>query len=171
MVVEIRKATDEDAKQLNRMVLVGLEDKRSEVYRENVEKFGVPEEYVRQAFSIQALTNAVRDRKQLFLVAVENGTLVGFAQTIRQDEKVAELDRVFLIPEQTGKGIGTRMHNMTLDVLRNEGFSRLTVKAGKDEILARKFYEKNGFKLVHEVTVQAPWGRDLSLAIYELQIK
>jgi hypothetical protein len=67
-------------------------------YRANVERFGIPEEYVRQAFSIEALTAAVKDRKQLFLVAVEGGRLIGFAQTIRDAKGEAELDRIFLTP-------------------------------------------------------------------------
>lgn len=166
----IEKATVEHAKQLHAMVMAGLADRTSEVYRANVERFGIPEEYVRQAFSIEALTVAVKDKKQLFLVAVEGGKLIGFAQTIRDDKKAAELDRIFLIPECTGRGIGTRLLNKTLDVLRSEGTRRLTVKAGKDETLARRFYEKNGFKLVQEISVQAPWGRELGLAIYELQV-
>ena len=166
----IKKATVEHAKQLHAMVMAGLTDKTSEVYRANVERFGIPEEYVRQAFSIEALTAAVKDKKQLFLVAVEGRKLIGFAQTIRDDKGEAELDRIFLIPEQTGKGIGTRLLNESLNVLRIEGISRLMVKAGKDETLARRFYEKNGFKLVREVNVQAPWGRELKLVIYELRI-
>jgi ribosomal protein S18 acetylase RimI-like enzyme len=170
MPVEIRRATVDDARQLNKLVLAGLDDRTSEVYRENVEKFGIPEEYVRQAFSIETLTAAVKDKKQLFLVAVEGERLIGFAQTIRDDKGAAELDRIFLIPGQTGKGIGTRLLNKTMNVLRSEGISRLTVKAGKNETLARRFYEKNGFRLVQEVNVQAPWGRELNLALYELEI-
>jgi len=126
---------------------------------------------VRQAFSLEALTKAVRDEKQLFLVAVENRKLIGFAQTIRQDKKTAELDRIFLGPEKTGKGTGTQLLSKIIDTLRRENFKKLTVKAGKDETLARRFYEKNGFKLVEETTIQAPWGRKLNLAIYELKIE
>jgi ribosomal protein S18 acetylase RimI-like enzyme len=167
---EIKKATLEHAKQLHGIVMAGMADKTNEVYRANVERFGIPEEYVRQAFSIEALTAAVKDKKQLFLVAVEGERLIGFAQTIRDDKGAAELDRIFLIPEHTGKGIGTRLLNKTMNVLRSEGISRLTVKAGKNETLARRFYEKNGFRLVQEVNVQAPWGRELNLALYELEI-
>jgi len=170
MAATIRRATVEDAKRLNELMLIGLEDKASDVYRENIDRFGVPEEYVRQVFSFEVLKKAVKDTNQLFLVAVEDQTLMGFAQTIRQSKETAELDRIFLLPEYTGRGIGTQLLNTTLDVLKKEGISRLTVRAGKDETLARRFYEKNGFELVQETTIQAPWGRDLSLAIYELRI-
>jgi N-acetylglutamate synthase-like GNAT family acetyltransferase len=170
LTVAIRKARVDDAERLHELVLVGLEDKTSEVYRENVAKFGIPEDYVRRAFSREALMEAVADEKQLFLVAVEDGNLVGFAQTIRQDGSTAELDRIFLFPAYTGKGIGTQLLNRTLEVFKKEGIIKLTVKAGKGEASARRFYEKNGFQLVEEATVHASWGRDIDLAIYELQI-
>jgi len=44
------------------------------------------------------------------------------------------------------------------------------VNAGKDETHARRFYEKNGFALVKEVTIDAPWGKRLDLATYQLQL-
>jgi len=170
MAVTIRRATVEDTRRLSKLMLTGLEDKTSDVYRENIERFGIPEEYVRQVFSFEALKKAVTDKNQLFLVAVEGQTLMGFAQTVRQSKETAELDRIFLLPEYTGKGVGTQLLGAALDVLKKEGISRLTVRAGKDETLARRFYEKNGFKFVKEIGIQAPWGRDLSLVIYELGI-
>jgi len=160
-----------DAKQLHKMMFSVLGDKASEGYKANIERFGIPEEYVRRAFSVEALTRAVKDENQLFFVAVENRRLIGFAQTIRKDKKRAELDRIFLVPEKTGRGIGTQLLIKTVDALRREDFRKLTIKAGKDETLARRFYEKNGFKLVEEASVQAPWGRQLNLAIYELKVK
>jgi ribosomal protein S18 acetylase RimI-like enzyme len=59
----------------------------------------------------------------------------------------------------------------TLESLKKEGVTKLTVKAGRDETSARRFYEKNGFQIVEEINIHAPWGRDLSLAVYELRIK
>lgn len=171
LTVAIREARPDDAERLHELILAGLEDKTSEVYSENVDKFGIPEDYVKRAFSREALMEAVADGKQLFLVAVDDGNLVGFAQTIRQDGNTAELDRIFLFPTYTGKGIGTQLLNKTLESLKKEGIIKLTVKAGRDETSARRFYEKNGFQLVEEISVHAPWGRDLSLAVYELQIR
>jgi len=171
LTVAIREAKDDDAERLHELILAGLEDKTSEVYRENVDKFGIPEDYVRRAFSREALMEAVADEKQLFLVAVDDGNLVGFAQTILQDGSTAELDRIFLFPAHTGRGIGTQLLDKTLEILKKEGVIKLTVKAGRYEASARRFYEKNGFQIIEEVTVHAPWGRDLSLAVYELRVR
>jgi GNAT superfamily N-acetyltransferase len=171
MAVKIKKAAVKDAKQLHEMMLSSLKDKTSQNYKANIERLGIPEEYVRQAFSLEALTNSIEDTSQLFLIATQNHTLIGFAQTIRQNEGKAELDRIFLIPEETGKGTGTQLINETIDALKRENVDKLIVRAGKDETLARRFYEKNGFKFVGETSVKAPWGRLFNLAIYELKIK
>lgn len=171
MTVAIREARADDAERLHELILAGLEDKTTEVYRENVDKFGIPEDYVRRAFSREALMKAVADEKQLFLVAVDDGKLMGFSQTIRQNGSMAELDRIFLFPAYTGRGIGTQLLNKTLESLKKEGIIKLRVKAGKNETSARRFYEKNGFQLVEEISVHAPWGKDLDLAVYELQVR
>ncbi len=151
-------------------MLAPLDKKTGAVYREQVQRFGIPDEYVRRVFSVEALTQTAQDEKQVFLVAVEDDRLVGFAQTIRGENKRAELDRLFVVPEMEGKGIGTELLRRTLAILRAEGFETLVVRAGRDETQARRFYEKRGFRFVQEATVRAPWGDELHFANYELAV-
>lgn len=126
---------------------------------------------MRKVFSKETLTKAAIDKNMIFLVAVkENGEIIGFAQTIRLSPEKAELDRIFLVPEETGRGVGTQLLQETISLLRKQGITKLTVKAGKEETLARRFYEKNGFKLIGETTVKATWGREIDLALYELPL-
>lgn len=47
----------------------------------------------------------------------------------------------------------------------------MIINAGKDETHVRKFYEKNGFKLIKEATINPPWGKKVNLAIYRLSLK
>jgi len=167
----IKKATERDAEKLSEILDRMLKDKDSEGYKANVERFGIPEEYVKKVFSKEALTRAAVDKRMIFLVALrEKGEIIGFAQTIRLDSEKAELDRIFLFPKETGRGGGTRLLQETISLLRKQGITKLTVRAGKEETLARRFYEKNGFKLVGETTVKAPWGREIDLVLYELPL-
>ncbi len=159
MTTTFRPATVEDAKRLSALMLAPLDNKTGAIYREQVQRFGIPDEYVRRAFSVEALTKTTQDEKQVFLVAVEDDRPVGFAQTIRGEKQRAELDRLFVVPEKEGKGIGTELLRRTL-----------VVRADRDEIEARRFYEKHGFQLVGEATVQAPWGNELHFVNYELAI-
>jgi N-acetylglutamate synthase-like GNAT family acetyltransferase len=167
----IRKATEKDAQKLSEIFDRILKDKDSEGYKANVERYGIPEEYVKKVFSKEALKRAVDDKNMIFLVAVrENGEIIGFAQTILLEPEKAELDRIFLVPNETGKGVGTQLLQETIRILRKHGITKLTVRAGKDETLARRFYEKNGFKMLGETTIKAPWGKEISLALYELPL-
>jgi len=167
----IKKATETDAEKLSEIFDNLLEDKDSEAYRANVERFGIPEEYVKKVFSKEALTKATTDKNMIFLVAFkENNEIIGFAQTILFGTEKAELDRMFVFPKESGKGVGTQLLQETISLLERQGITKLAVKAGKEETFARRFYEKNGFKLQGETTVKAPWGREIALALYELPL-
>jgi len=45
-------------------------DKNSQVYQENVAKFGIPEEYVRKAFAEETLVKAVAAGKATLYLAL-----------------------------------------------------------------------------------------------------
>ncbi len=147
-----------------------LEDKNSDVYQDNVAKFGIPEEYVRGVFAEKTLLKAIASGKARFYLAFEDNEIIGFAQIVRQDATTAELDRIIVFPEHERKGIGTQLLVQVVDDLKKEGVHVITVNAGKEETPARRFYEKNGFKLVKETTIQTPWGKELQLAIYKLPL-
>lgn len=169
-MVVIRKATCEDIRVLSRLLLALLEDKDSEVYKENVVKFGVPESHVRKAFAEDTLLDATVNRRAAFYLAFENDEITGFAQTIQQNADTAVLDRMIVFPEHTRKGIGTRMLNKVIADERKRGIKSIIVNVGRDENHARRFYEKNGFKKVEEEIIEAPWGKKLALVIYKLKV-
>lgn len=164
-LLEFRKANLDDLPGLSASLL-GLLDRSSDFYFENVTKFGIPDEYVRRAFSEGSLRDAAT-RGSKFYLAFEGGRIVGFCQVIPKGEVEAELDRIVVFPGHTGKGIGSRLLEYALAEQAREGTREVTVYAGKHEGRARAFYEKNGFGLVGETSVDAPWGRRIELAAYK----
>ena len=165
-----KKASQKDIPVLSRKLLKLLEDKNSQVYRDNVTKFGIPEEYVRKAFAEETLLKAAASGKATFYLAFEDEEIVGFAQTIQQDSKTAELDRIAVFPAHERKGVGTQLLKQAIIDQKKKGVNTIIASAGKEEIHARRFYEKNGFKLIKEVTTEAPWGKKLDLAVYLLKL-
>jgi GNAT superfamily N-acetyltransferase len=95
---------------------------------------------------------------------------LGFAQVVPVDLETAELDRIVVFPENTRKGLGTKLLTRALGDQEKKGLKRVIVKAGKDEKHARRFYEKNGFTFVKEETLEAPWGK-IELAVYQRSLK
>ncbi len=167
-MVSIKKADDKDVPNLRRLFNQFLDDKNSPVYQENVVKFGISEEYVRAAF--EKLLKAISSGEATLYLALEKKEIIGFAQIIEDSDK-AELDRLLVFPESAGKGVGTELVNQAVQDQKKRGASKILVKAGKEETHARRFYEKNGFKLIKEETVDTPWGKKLDLAIYQLNLK
>lgn len=151
-----------------------LEEKNGQIYQDNVAKFGIPEEYVKAAFSKEKLLELLRGAKigrTTFYVATEDKRkILGFAQTIERGKGTIELDRIIVFPEHVRKGIGTALLQRALKDEKRKGTRTVIVNAGRDETHARFFYEKNGFKLLEEKKVKTPWGKTLDLVTFQLQI-
>ncbi|MFX1318896.1 MAG: GNAT family N-acetyltransferase [Promethearchaeota archaeon] len=169
-MVLIRKASLRDIQALSKRFLDYLADKNSRLYQENVVRFGIPEEYVRRALAEEPLMKAVTSGEATFYIALEENELVGFAQIIQQDVKTAEQDLIVVFPSHERKGIGTHLLKHVVENAKIKDIRMIIVNAGKNEDHARRFYEKNGFKLMKESTIDTPWGKKLSLATYQLQL-
>lgn len=171
IMITIKKATQKDIRVLSRKLLTLLEDENSQVYTENVIKFGIPKAYVQKTFAEETLLKAATLRKAIFYLALENNEIVGFAQTIQQDFNTTVLDRIIIFPQYTRKGIGTQLLRQVLVDQELKGINTVIVNTGKEEIHARRFYEKNGFKKIKETILEAPWGKGLALVIYEIRLR
>ncbi|MDI6805411.1 MAG: GNAT family N-acetyltransferase [Candidatus Bathyarchaeia archaeon] len=79
-----------------------------------------------------------------------------------------ELDCIIIFPPCERKGIDTKLLQHTLLDQKQKGVENIIVNAGKEEIHARRFYEKNGFKQIREATIETPWGKKLTLVTYQL---
>jgi len=99
---------------------------------------------------------------------LENNEIIGFAQIIWQNTDIAELDRIIIFPPYERKGLGTQLLQFALFDMEQKGVSHVFVNTGKEETHARRFYEKNGFRLVKEATIDAPWGKKLNIVTYQL---
>jgi ribosomal protein S18 acetylase RimI-like enzyme len=171
-MITIRRATKHGLEVLSKKLLKLLEDTNGQLYLENVAKFGIPEAYVKKAFSEETLQKAVESGKSVIYLAFEDGRgILGFAQTVRHDKSIVELDRIVVFPEYTRKGIGTRLLARVLKEEQRKGSRTVIVNTGRDETHARRFYEKNGFKQLKESTVDAPWGSRLSLVTYQFELR
>ena len=171
-MITIRKATKHGMQTLSKKFQKLLEDTNSQFYLENIAKFGIPEAYVKKAFSEETVQKAVESGKSIIYLALENRReILGFAQTVRHDKSTVELDRIVVFPEYARKGTGTQLLARVLIDERRKGTRTIIVNAGKDETHARRFYEKNGFKQFKESTVDTPWGTRLSLVTYQLELK
>ncbi|XRH75119.1 MAG: GNAT family N-acetyltransferase [Candidatus Methanosuratincola verstraetei] len=167
-MVWFRVAGPDDLPKLSSRILNSL-DRSSDIYQENVAKFGIPEDYVKRAFSEGALRGAASKGSKFYL-ALERDEILGFCQMVPKGGERAELDRIVMFPGHTGRGLGSRLLEFSVEDQAREGRREIIVYAGRDERRARAFYEKNGFEFTGEVSVDAPWGKRIELAVYRLEI-
>lgn len=167
----VSKATEKGIKALSRKIEKLLEDKNDKLYQDNVVKFGIPEEYVKKAFSEEVLVEAARLGKATFYLALKNRhDILGFAQVVGHDSATVELDRIVVFLEYERRGIGTELLKRAIADQKKEWVRTIIVKAGRDEVHARAFYEKNGFKRLKEETLKSPWGKNIPLVVYRFQL-
>jgi ribosomal protein S18 acetylase RimI-like enzyme len=169
--INVCKATENGIKALSRKIEKLLEDENGKLYQDNVVKFGIPQEYVKKAFSEEVLADAARSGKATFHLALKNRReILGFAQVIGHGSATVELDRIVVFPEYERRGIGTKLLKRAIADQKKKRAKTIIVRAGRDEAHARAFYEKNGFKKVKEEVLKSPWGKKIPLVVYRFQL-
>ncbi len=170
-VITINKASRHGVSALSKKLLKLLGEKNGQVYKDNVAKFGIPDEYVKKAFSEATLLQATDSGRSTIYLALQNRcTIAGFAQINHGDNETTELDRIVVFPEFMRQGIGTRFLDRIIRDESLKGTRTIIANAGKDEIHAKRFYEKNSFIRTKEVTMDTPWGGRISLVTYQLKL-
>lgn len=87
----------------------------------------------------------------IYYIAVEDEKILGGAGINQLDgtpEKVCELQRMFLLPESRGKGIGKKLMDMCIEAAKNFGYERIYLETLDNMNEARKLYLKSGFEFI-----------------------
>tara|TARA_B100001175_G_scaffold204557_1_gene173667 strand:- start:429 stop:911 length:483 start_codon:yes stop_codon:yes gene_type:complete len=151
----IRKAKLEDVNQIANVLL--------DFYNmENVDE-------ARNAF----LTEVSKDYK--YILAIENGIIVGLVTWIIHGlpkHGLFELDRICILSQSRGKGVGKILVNSLIDKAKewykknNSEIRKLYLLTHEDNISAQAFYEKVGFH--HESTLENHYYNNKNEKLYSL---
>jgi GNAT superfamily N-acetyltransferase len=85
-----------------------------------------------------------------FLVAYVNGTAAGCGgwRTLPGDERVAEVKRMFVLPEYRGNGVATAVLRALEDSARAAGKVRVVLETGDRQPEAIALYQKCGYAVI-----------------------
>ncbi len=102
------------------------------------------EELTRRWHAVGTLTRetALPDRRML--VAVVDGRVVGMA-SVRRVEDGAMLDRLYVLPDAQGGGVGTALLTRCLSAF--PGCARMILEVEPSNAGAIRFYERHGFQV------------------------
>ncbi len=87
----------------------------------------------------------IRDHNVFKLI--ENGFIIGYYSYVFKDEKVIELDNLFILPEHIGRGFGKYLLLDFLNRIKETGVEKITLDS---EPNAEEFYVKLGFVKIGE---------------------
>ncbi|UIP00247.1 GNAT family N-acetyltransferase [Halobaculum sp. CBA1158] len=101
------------------------------------------------------VTETLTDDDAVFVVAVDDGDVVGFVQSylVERREPVGELDWLHVHPDHRGKGIGDDLLRRAETELLERGAERIEGRVLAANEAGAEFYEGEGFSEVGERTV------------------
>lgn len=80
-----------------------------------------------------------------FWLALEDGKLIGTVAIRDLGEGIAKLNRMFVLVDHHGAGVGQALFDHALKFARSQGFTKIVLNTHENMNRAHHFYEKNGF--------------------------
>jgi putative acetyltransferase len=107
--------------------------------------------------SLNSMYENYDNKRAVYFVAEnESGKIVGGAgikQLDGSDENVCELQRMFLLPEARGKGLGKKLINLCITKAREMNYDKIYLESLSNMNDAIRLYTASGFK-----TIPKPMG-------------
>ncbi|GFZ33268.1 N-acetyltransferase [Clostridium zeae] len=125
----------------------------------------------REKYFEKALTNRQEEDAIILKDDVAAGFIcIGRCRDTDKDDACGEIWGIYLLPEHWSIGIGSELIKWGLNELKKRNYKRVTLWVLEENIRARKFYEKIGFRhdgTVKEITI----GKKLDEYRYEMAIE
>lgn len=148
--MDIREATAEDAEGIRTVARASLSESYGHMFDEDV-----IEDVVEAWYGDGNLADELQEEGSTFIVALDNGEVVGFAQCylVKSRDTFGEIDWLHIHPDARGAGLGTQLLRRAEETLLDRGAERLEgrVLAGNED--GTTFYEDHGFEATGERTV------------------
>lgn len=109
--------------------------------------------YFKNSFSKKKLEEELSNPESEFYFAKLNNKAIGYlkvnigkAQTELQDANALEIERIYLLKDYHGVGIGQLLFDKALEIAKNNNLSYIWLGVWDRNEQAVNFYRKNGFK-------------------------
>jgi len=105
---------------------------------------------------------------ELFLVAEDRGRVVGYVSAVIRRDGTGHVVSICVDPDYRGRGIGKALMNEILKKLRESGVCRVRLEVRVSNEVARRLYERLGFKVVDRIDNYYPDGEDALVMVKDL---
>ncbi len=110
------------------------------------------EVYLKEAFSIEKLTTELSNKNTEFYFATLDNKAIGYlkinvgqTQTVLQDDKAIEIERIYVLKDFHGKEVGQALFEKALQISMIRKAEYIWLGVWEENPRAIKFYKKNGF--------------------------
>jgi GNAT superfamily N-acetyltransferase len=106
-------------------------------------------------YSHESLEYQIEKQQHTFLIAYEDDNPVGFAAFFPKykiSPALYRLDKIYVLPDLHGKGIGKKIIDHIISIIKQEGAAVLELNVNRKN-KAVLFYERLGFSIIKEVDV------------------
>ncbi len=162
--VTIRLALPEDISAIQNVARLAWSAAYEGIIPRNIQDHAIAHWY-----SHEALVTAVEAPESLFLLAERAKVVVGFVNLYELSSVAVHLARIYFLPLEQRKGLGTRLLHAALELMP-DGIEMATVEVEEQNYPARQFYESCGFLPV-AATVTNILGFRLPLIRYDKKIE
>ena len=108
--------------------------------------------YLDEGFSVEKLTAELNNKNSEFYFAELDNNLIGYlklnfgqSQTELKDNKALEIERIYVLKEFHGKGVGQVLYDKAMQIARQTDANYVWLGVWEENPRAINFYKKNGF--------------------------
>lgn len=153
MNFEIKEAKISDVEILEKLGRQTYKDHFSEIWSAQ----GI-ENYLESQFKREKLIGDMNDSAVKYFLIYADEIAVGFLKLKldrnlpnSESEKGVELEKIYFLQEFSGKGLGKKTFEFIVRFAEERGSKIIWLDVLKSNVGAKKFYERNGFRVVSEL--------------------
>lgn len=143
MIYKVRKAVKSDSLDLANIIVESWKSAYSDIIpKDEITKYLDKERRQRQ------FERFIED-EEIVLIGYLNDIACGLVFANKENdqglEECGSIYSIYMLQEYWGKGLSAKLMDSVLDILKEKGCKRASLWVYKDNIRARRFYEKCGF--------------------------
>ena len=108
--------------------------------------------YIKKTFNKKRINSEIKNKSSIFLVVSSNDSVIGYIKLRSNkkpkglNKKAIEIERMYLVKEFIGRGIGKIIMKKCLNIARDKNYETLWLGVWKRNTSAINFYKKFGFQ-------------------------
>jgi len=119
-------------------------------------------------YSPEKLAEQINELNHQFILCYDDGQPMAFAGYSEIEKNGYKLHKIYVLPNQQGKGIGRYIIDYIANDIKAKGASALYLNVNRYNYSARSFYEKLGFTLYKEEDIDIGGGYFMNDYVLEL---